>query len=77
MDSLECWIARFVLLVLIPGRYLEAAPGILFSGEFQTTRLNTFYLYSIRFFLFLFLFGQKHLNLPGFFVSGILGGCIV
>lgn len=52
LDSCECWIERFVLLVLIPRRYLEAAPGILFSNEFQTTWLNTFYLYHISFFFF-------------------------
>ena len=43
MESLECWLERFVL---IPQRYLEAAPSMLFilKREFQTPGLNIFYL---------------------------------
>lgn len=43
MEILEYWLERFVL---IPQRYLEAAPRMLliFKREFQTPGLTIFYL---------------------------------
>lgn len=66
MDSLECWIERFVLIVLIPRGYLEAAPRILLI-------LQSFRQLDLTHFIcIVFLCSQKDLNLPGFFISGIL-----
>lgn len=71
MEGLECWIERFVLIVPIPRRYLEAAPRIFLILQRVSDNLT-------HFICIVFLCGPKNLNLPGFFISGIfLGVCVL
>lgn len=70
MEGLECWIERFVLIVPIPRRYLEAAPRKFLILQKVSDNLT-------HFICIVFLCVPKDLNLPGFFISGIFGGGVL
>lgn len=68
MESLECWLERFVFAEWISRRYLEVAPRILLilKRECQTTWLKALYLCIISSL-------SKNQTLPCFFFFFLLG----